>query len=176
MAGIRDVHTKGGELYRRRHYKEAFPYLLFAAREGFKVSQARLSFIYQQGLGGVTRDGESAIGWLGVAASRKSSPEISNYYAAQRELVPEDLVPHIDEIVDSYIAEYGSDATNIYCDNTRPAASHISTLKCDHQLEFEYRDILHRDEIRKLTGEGNGFGNALGNGSGLDSLPDDEVF
>jgi hypothetical protein len=147
MFDIRDDHAKGGLLYRQKRYAEAFPYLMNAAKRGFKISQARVGFIYQQGLGGVPRNGAAAIGWIGVAASRKTSPEIVNYYRRMRDKVPPVKVDQIDQIVARFVAQYGPDATGIRCDNTRMAGSHISTLKCDHEEEYESRDVLDRADL-----------------------------
>jgi TPR repeat protein len=147
MFDVRDDHAKGGMLYRQRRYAEAFPYLMNAAKRGFKVSQARVGFIYQQGLGGVPRNGAAAIGWIGVAASRKASPEIINYYRGMRENVPPTREAEIDEIVTRYVSQYGPAATGVRCDNTRVAGSHISTLRCDHEAEYDSRDILDTQTI-----------------------------
>lgn len=147
MFDVRDAHAKGGLLYRQQRYAEAFPYLMNAAKRGFKVSQARVGFIYQQGLGGVSRNPAAAIGWIGVAATRKASPEIVRYYREMRRQVPSEKGPQIDQIVARYVAEYGPDATGIRCDNTRAAGSHISTLKCEHEQEYDSRNVFDRAAI-----------------------------
>ncbi len=69
MQSTYDARGKGSCLYRRGEYAESFPYLLAAAKRGFKFAQARVSFLYQQGLGR-ERDTEASIGWLSVAAMR----------------------------------------------------------------------------------------------------------
>jgi hypothetical protein len=173
MIRTRDAHARGSWFYRKRLFREAFPYLMTAAKRGFKISQARVGFIYQQGLGGVPVNGGAAIGWLGVAASGKTSPEIANYYKDMRAKVPDAKEAEIDRIVARYIAEYGSEATGIHCDNTRMAGSHISTLKCDHEDEYEGRDVLDRDAIFGIT---NGIPNPLqGGGGGSLSAPGGEA-
>ena len=151
MARVRDDHALGSRLYRQKRYAEAFPYLMNAAKRGFKVSQARVGFIYQQGLGGVPRNGAAAVGWMGVAATRQTSPEIANYYARMRTQVPEAREAEIDEIVARYVTDYGPEATGVRCDNERIAGSHLSTLRCDHEDEYNFRNGLDTGAIFDAT-------------------------
>ena len=145
MLDIYDANARGGYFYKLRQYGRAYTYLLEAAKMGFKESQARVVFIYQQGLGGVERNWVEAVGWLGVAASRESRPEIKNYWRRMRmsiEAAYSDHVHKIDEIVEAYIAKYGSKATGVSCDMVRPAESHIARMKCRFDDEWKYRDEL----------------------------------
>ena len=135
-----DARTLGGYYYKLRLYEKAYPYLREAAQEGFKFSQARLGFIYQQGLGGVDRDWQKAVGWLGVAASRASHPEIMNYWKNLRARIPPERLDDVDDIVDSYVERYGSEATGVTCDITRRAGSHIAGMQCFYDDEIWYRD------------------------------------
>ncbi len=150
LGRIRQDHGKGAQLYRRKQYDRAYPLLLAAAQEGFKLSQARVGFILQQGLGGVKRDGRAAIGWLGVAASPTSTPEIRKHFEQLIEKIPEARHGEVEQIVQEYIAQYGTAATGIHCDNERLAGTHNSRLKCDHKDEFRYRDIL--DDMDNAAG------------------------
>lgn len=75
-----DAHKKGADLYKRRKYDEAKPYLLVTAKMGFKMSQARLGHIYLMGLGSTPKDAVKAIGWFGVAAEPTTTPGIRNQY------------------------------------------------------------------------------------------------
>ena len=64
--------AQGRRLYSDSEYKRAFPLLLNTAKHGFKEAQARVGYIYLNGLGEVTRNSATAVGWLGVAASGNS--------------------------------------------------------------------------------------------------------
>ena len=140
MLDIYDANTRGGYYYRLRMYERAYPYLKEAAKSGFKDSQARLGFIYQQGLGGVERNWIEAVGWLGVAASRTSRPEIMNYWKRIYRRIPEDRHEMIDHIVEVYTKKYGSEATGVYCEMNRPAGSHIKKMRCTFEREIDLRD------------------------------------
>ena len=140
IVDVYNAHNRGGYYYRLRMYERAYPYLKEAAMAGFKESQARLGFIYQQGLGGVERNWIEAVGWLGVAASKTSRPEIINYWKNLYKRIPEDRQEMIDHIVEVYTEKYGSEATGVICDMNRPAGSHIKKMRCYFEDEIEYRD------------------------------------
>lgn len=55
-------------------YEKAFPQLLLLARMGFKDAQARVSYIYLNGLGGQKKSNMEPIGWLGVASTGETRP------------------------------------------------------------------------------------------------------
>lgn len=135
------VHSRGEYYYRTRQYKKAFPYLLASAKQGFKMAQARLGFIYQQGLGEVPRDGWRAIGWLGVAAKEDTDPTIRNYYRKLLKKIPEKLMPAVEAVVAEYVKQYGPAATGMECIMSRPAGSHIARLACNFKQEFELQDV-----------------------------------
>ena len=151
MNEVTSANGKGGWLYRNRRYKEAFPYLLTAAEHGFKLAQARVSYIYQQGLGDVPRNADAAIGWLGVAASPTTTPEVRNYYLRVLDQFPQEYRGRIDEIVAEYRQKYGASATRVDCENDRLAGTHISRLKCDFRDAPIYRDALESDEIPQFV-------------------------
>ena len=151
MNEVYNANGKGGWLYRNGQYKEAFPYLLTAAESGFKLAQARVSFIYQRGLGEVPRDADAAIGWLGAAAAPTTTPEIRNYYLRVLDQFPPAYRPRIDEIVAEYRQKYGTEATRVDCENTRTAGTHVSRLKCDFRDAPIYRDALESDEIPQFV-------------------------
>lgn len=159
MLDIYDANARGGYFYKLRNYEKAYPYLLEAAKMGFKESQARVGFIYQQGLGGVDRNWVEAVGWIGVAASRESRPEIKNYFRRMRKSIeavyPEHL-DKIDEIVEKYIAKYGSKATGVNCDMNRPAGSHIAKMSCRFKDEERYRDELGLYDVAPPAAIGGG--------------------
>ncbi len=135
-----DARNMGGYYYKLRLYEKAYPYLVEAAQEGFKMSQARLGYIYQKGLGGVERDWVKAVGWLGVAASRKSHPEIMNYWKDLRAKIPEQNLAMVEDIIEEYVSRYGSEATGVTCDINRSAGTHIAHMRCFYDDEIEYRD------------------------------------
>lgn len=135
------VHSRGEYYYRTRQYQKAFPYLLASARQGFKMAQARLGFIYQQGLGEVQRDGWRAVGWLGVAAHGDTDPTIRNYYRKILRKIPEELIPAVDRVVEEFVKRYGPDATGMECIMSRPAGSHIARMACNFKLEFALQDV-----------------------------------
>ena len=135
-----DARNMGGYYYKLRMYGKAYPYLVEAAQEGFKLSQARLGYIYQKGLGGVKRDWTKAVGWLGVASSRYSHPEIMNYWKNLKAKIPEDNLDMVEEIVEDYVSKYGSDATGVSCDINRRAGTHIAYMRCLYDDEIKYRD------------------------------------
>lgn len=135
-----DARNMGGYYYKLRLYEKAYPYLVEAAQEGFKMSQARLGYIYQKGLGGVERDWVKAVGWLGVAASRHSHPEIMNYWKDLRAKIPQENMPMVEDIIEEYVSRYGSEATGVTCDINRAAGTHIAHMRCVYDDEIEYRD------------------------------------
>lgn len=135
------VHSRGEYYYRTRQYKKAFPFLLASARQGFKMAQARLGFIYQQGLGEVQRDGWRAVGWLGVAAHGDTDPSIRNYYRKILRKIPEELIPAVDAVVADFVERYGPEATGMECIMSRPAGSHIARMACNFKLEFALQDV-----------------------------------
>jgi len=148
---IYEDRRKGSYFYRIGKLKEAFPYLLNAARHGFKYAQARVGYLYLTGRGDVPQDNETAIGWLGVAASATTMPEISRYWNNVREQIPEELMPHAEEVVSSYIARYGADANRVNCRRSRSARSHIKTLSCYFDDEFRYSGALDALSARSFT-------------------------
>ena len=148
---IYEDRRKGSYFYRIGKLKEAFPYLLNAARHGFKYAQARVGYLYLTGRGDVPQDNETAIGWLGVAASATTMPEISRYWNNVREQIPEELMPHAEEVVSSYIARYGADANRVNCRRSRSTRSHIKTLSCYFDDEFRYSGALDALSARSFT-------------------------
>ena len=165
------VHNRGEYYYRTRQYKKAFPFLLASAKRGFKMAQARVAFIYMNGLGVVKPSKAVGIGWLGVAASPRSDPEIKNHFKEVMSNIPEHLLPQIEELVEDFIARYGSDTTGLECMHSRVAGSHVSTLKCNFETEFDVRDHLFQDWLGTGLGEGmtpftTGFGTSDPTGQG----------
>ena len=147
--------AQGRRLYSDSEYKRAFPLLLNTAKHGFKDAQARVGFIYLNGLGEVTRDSASAVGWLGVAASGKSSPGIENYFNDIWDQIPEQHVPVFREVVEKYESKYGEDATGVTCELRRPVGTHLKHLICffDEDLTLEERDLFEDMLGEIVTGD-----------------------
>lgn len=127
---LTESNAKGARLYKHKKYKEALPYLLHGAQVGFKMSQARLGTIYLYGLGGVERDVEKGIGWLGVASEPRTSPEIRNMWRKVDAQIPENYRPHALSIIDTYREKYGVNATGTACEMVPNTKSFVSRLEC----------------------------------------------
>lgn len=137
---IYESRRKGAWLYQQGKYEEAFPHLLAAARSGFKFAQARVGFLYQQGLG-TPQDPYAAVGWLGLAAEGTSHPEIKNYFRALWARIPEPYVPHLEAVIDDYRGKYSAKANRVGCDMSRKAGSHIRKLTCRFMDESIYENF-----------------------------------
>ena len=129
MQQIYDLRGRGACLYVRGRYAEAYPYLRAAARTGFKMAQARLAFLYQQGLG-TKRDPYAAIGWYGVAAEGTTLPEIRNGFRRVWRRIPAEHRPVVSALVDEYKAKYGSDRHRVECDLSNRAGTFLKKLTC----------------------------------------------
>lgn len=140
--------AQGRRLYSNSQYKRAFPFLLNTAKHGFKDAQARVGYIYLNGLGEVARDSTVAVGWFGVAASGNSSPDIKNYFNDLWNRIPEEHVPYFREVVEEYESRYGEHATGVTCDLHRPVRSFVKRLSCYFKM-----DQLLMDELSPLIKE-----------------------
>lgn len=144
--------ARGRELYSRADYERAFPHLLNTAEHGFKGAQARVGYIYLRGLGEVERDSTAAVGWLGVAASGNSAPEITNYFNGIWKQIPDRHLPYFEEVVEEYESKYGEEATDVTCELRRPVDSHLKQLSCyfDKDMSGEERKLLDEFVNNKL--------------------------
>lgn len=151
---IYDARRRGTDLYRRGQYAEAFPHLLVAARRGFKFAQARVGFLYQQGLG-TDRDGWEAMAWLGVASRGTSMPEIRNYFNTLWEKVPDGYRPQLQDKIDIYHERYGTRANRVSCDRGRKVGTYLATLTCrfidDHLYQTTNQDLQDLSTIEIPT-------------------------
>lgn len=145
--------SQGRSLYSKSDYKRAFPLLLKTAEHGFKDAQARVGYIYLQGLGEVPRDNSTAIGWLGVAASGNSAPGIQNYFNDIWSSVPEKYVPYLKEVVEEYETKYGERATGVTCAMRRPAGSHLKQLSCYFERDLTLVENKMLDDFLRATTE-----------------------
>ena len=139
-----EARHKGGRLYRLGQYEEALPLLLVAARKGFKMEQARVSFLYQQGLG-TEQDVEAAVGWLGVAARGETTPEIRGRFKALWARIPQARRPYFEEVIDEYEKRYGNKANRTACKNRMtPTGVGIKRIfECDF-MEAEFYGLVRR--------------------------------
>lgn len=139
------VNNVASFYYRTKQFAKAFPYLLASAKRGFKTSQYRLGVIYVNGLGKIKRDVILGIGWIGTAASPRSTALMRETYEDLLDQVPERLKPKVQDIVDALIERYGSEATGVNCMNTRVAGTHMRSFQCNFDKEFEHRDAAFQD-------------------------------
>ena len=140
MFQIYESRRRGASLYRQGRYGEALPHLLAAARNGFKFAQARVGFIYQQGLD-TPQNPDAAVGWLGVAAQGDTHPEIRNYFQRLWSRIPAPYHPRFEAVVDEYRSKYGSTANRVGCDMSAKAGTHIKTLSCQFMDDYLLRDL-----------------------------------
>ena len=124
-----EARREGGRLYRRGRYAAALPFLLAAAKRGFKWEQARVSFLYQQGYG-TEQDVEAAVGWLGVAARGATTPEIRGRFKELWARIPEEHRPHFEAVIDEYEKRYGNKANHTDC-GSRVGVSKKRIFECD---------------------------------------------
>jgi len=89
-------------------YGEALPLLLVAAERGFKWPQAMAADIYLHGRGGVRRDLLSGFGWLGVAASPRTSPQIDSSFRKAMAELPDQLRVAAEATADDYRERWDS--------------------------------------------------------------------
>lgn len=136
MQLVHDSRAKGACLYKRGDYDEAFPYLLAAAKRGFKIAQARVGFLHQVGWG-THRDPYAAVGWLSVAAQGKSHPEIQHYFEKVWRRIPDEHMPRFESIVDSYRSSYGARRHRVVCDRS---GTYLKSLSCRFMDEAIYDD------------------------------------
>lgn len=135
------AQTQGRQLYRAKKYKEAIPYLEFAAQRGFKQSQVRLGEIYVKGLGDVEPDLVQGVGWLGVAASGESAPEIRRLYKSVRENIPAQHNDTIEKIVQQYTSNFDGSRTRVVCEMVDRAGTHGKMMRCRYLDESLYPGI-----------------------------------
>ena len=154
ISEVYEAANRGSQLYREKRYKEALPFLVVAAKRGFKWAQASAADIYLHGRGGVPSDLEAGIGWLGVAAEPRTSTSILAYYNETRDLLPERFTDDaLDAIVADYRAQYGNGEHRVACRfDTDPGNAwsfNFKTLRCHFIDEAtQCQNITIGDEIQ----------------------------
>ena len=158
IAQVYDAANRGTDLYRQKRYKEALPYLLVAARRGFKWAQASVGDIYLHGRGEVPADLEAGIGWLGVAAQQRTTNAITQFYKESRGKLPERFTDDaVAEIVSDYRANYGNREHRVACrfdvDEGRSFSLRLKSLRCHFMDEgTQCRDIAIDDDPLSSSG------------------------
>ena len=137
------VMDRGARLYREGKYREALPYLLIAAKRGFKWSQARAGDIYLHGRDGVPRDIEAGIGWLGVAAKAETAPAIRNYFRDVMTELPREHLLYFATIVADYRGKWDSDGYRVNCQRT----SGVDTRGATTSMRLRRLKCTFMDEI-----------------------------
>ena len=148
------ARSKGSLLYRRGKFAESFPYLLVAAKRGFRLAQARVGFLFQQGIG-TPRNAEAAIAWLALAATPDTLPEIMNYFRTQWAKIPPEYIPQLEQVIDEYREQYGNRENRVVCDMSRKAGTHFKKLTCrfmDESIYQDFSDAINADQAIEQIG------------------------
>ena len=129
---------------REGRLRACVPPLAQHGRAWIQGCASSVGYIYLRGLGEVTRDSTAAVGWLGVAASGNSTPEITNYFNGIWKQIPDRHLPYFEEVVEEYESKYGEEAKDVTCELRRPVDSHLKQLSCyfDKDMTGEERKLL----------------------------------
>ena len=131
---------RGGLLYGEGKYEEALPLLLLGAKRGFKWAQARLGDIYLHGRGGVPRDVEAGLGWLGVAAKSSHEPSILRYFRQAMAEVPAQHAERMAAIVADYRERWNARNFRVTCERVPgESAAGTSSLRL-RRLQCRFMD------------------------------------
>ena len=138
------VRQRGMLLYELGRYEEALPLLLVAAERGFKWPQAMAADIYLHGRGGVRRDLRSGFGWLGVAASPRTSPQIDTYFRQAMAELPDRLRVAAEATVDEYRERWDSRGWRVSCRRvvSESANSVVMSLRLNKRLSCIFWDEI----------------------------------
>lgn len=135
------VLRRGKRLYNERRYADALPYLLTAGKRGFKWAQAMAGDIYLHGRGGVQRDIEEGMGWLGVAARPQTAPDIQAYFRqALAEMSPTQR-DRVQAVVRRYREQWSSRDWRVSCRRTvssSPAGMGAMSLRLNKQMRCTF--------------------------------------
>lgn len=142
------AHRKAMILYARGDYEAALPYLIAAARNGYKDSQARLAHLYLHGLGGLRRSDKSGIGWMGAAAYGETTPIIQRRFDELMAAVPHRHMETIKAVVEAYVEKYGQYEQNVVCEVAAHASSRIAKNRCYFDYEFT---VMSSNEIADMN-------------------------
>lgn len=139
-----NVRLRGMLLYELGRYEEALPLLLVAAERGFKWPQAMAGDIYLHGRGGVRRDLRYGFGWLGVAASPRTSPQIDSYYRQAIAELPDRMREAAEATVDEYRKRWDSRGWRVSCRRTVSGSpnSVVTSLRLNKRLRCIFWDEI----------------------------------
>ena len=139
-----NVRQRGMLLYELGRYEEALPLLLVAAERGFKWPQAMAADIYLHGRGGVPRDLRSGLGWLGVAASPRTSPQIDSYFRQAMAELPDQMRKAAEATVDEYRSRWDSRDWRVSCRRvvSESATSVVMSLRLNKRLRCIFWDEI----------------------------------
>ena len=138
-----NVLRRGKRLYNARRYKEALPYLLVAARRGFKWAQAMSGDIYLHGRGGAPKDIEKGMGWLGVAARPQTAPTIQSYFRQAMAEIPTGARKHVEDVVAHYREEWSSRDWRVSCRRTQTGSRlgmGVMSLRLNKRMSCTFTD------------------------------------
>lgn len=137
-----NVRQRGMLLYELGRYQEALPWLLVAAERGFKWPQAMAGDIYLHGRGGVRRDLRAGFGWLGVAASPRTSSQIDSYYRQAMAELPDRMRKVAEVTVDEYRERWDSREWRVSCRRvvSESANSVVTSLRLNRRLRCAFMD------------------------------------
>ena len=139
------VSQRGTDHFDSKNYDKALPYLLASAKRGFKSAQMYLGIVYFNGWGGLERNTELGVGWLGVAASTRSESSMKETFQRAMKSIPKNLRDRVQSIVDSLTNQYGIEATGVECKNTRIQGTRERWFKCSIKEEFELNEEYFQD-------------------------------
>ena len=139
-----NVRQRGMLLYELGRYEEALPLLLVAAERGFKWPQAMAGDIYLHGRGGVPRDLRSGLGWLGVAASPRTSWQIDSYFRQAMAELPDRMRKTAEATVDEYRKRWNSRGWRVSCRRTVSGSpnSVVTSLRLNKRLRCIFWDEI----------------------------------
>ena len=94
---------------------------------------------------GVEKDPFAAVGWLGVAASGTTHPEIRRYFNGVWSRIPDEHLGNFEEIVGNYRSRYGSRRHRVECDLHSTAGTHFKKLTCgfrDETIHVDFNPLI----------------------------------
>ena len=126
-----DSYQRGKELFEEEKYQEALPYILTAAKAGYKESQWELAMILLQGRGGVPRNDVQAIGWFAASAKgEKANRVVKRHFETLMDAVPVERTAALMQVVNKFRDRYGRDEPIILCKKERFTSSFVHALRC----------------------------------------------
>ena len=153
MAAVTEAATRGGRLYDAGEYALAVPHLAVAAERGFKVPQASLGDILLNGRGGVERDTQAGLGWLGVAAAPTTLPRIERYFGQAMRQLPADYRTTADQIVRAYRDAFGGRVHRVRCQLRGDVVKDLqcSFIDAERDEDSPVSDLVFGDDVEEMV-------------------------